>query len=446
MKNLKLLLVLCLVSLSCFADGIEGKWYGSANVGVMNLRIVFNIEKKGETFSGTMQSPDQSDIHLPISALKYEGNKLTIVISNIDFVYDGELKDGKIQGSFTQMGKSFPLELSRQAIVRARPQEVVSEPAYQSEEVSIINLKSEIKLAGTLTIPQQSGSCPAVILVSGSGPQNRDEELLGHKPFLVIANYLTQRGIAVLRYDDRGVGESQGDYASAGMDEFYSDAYAAVQYLKHRPDIDKTRIGVIGHSEGGSIALMLAARKEVAFAVTLAAPGVDGSTLMDMQREAIFRASDAPEEFITEYNKLMGEAQKLALRNDNIDKLREKITALFSGTSLQGETEKTVQQLSSAEIKSILAYDPRKDLQKIKCPVLALNGSNDLQVPAKANLQAISTGIASNGNQQVTTKEYPDLNHLFQTSSTGLPLEYGQIEETFNQKVLEDMAAWILAR
>ncbi|MDR1623921.1 MAG: alpha/beta fold hydrolase [Tannerellaceae bacterium] len=450
MKQLWILSVLILFSVSScsYSSDITGKWYGRIDMGGFNMRIVFDIKQSGYEYSATMQSPDQTKEEIPVTAVTCEDNKLIIRIDNIDFLYKGKVgKDGIIRGSFTQMGQTQQLDLSHTAIASvAHTQEPMPPFPYQAEEVTFENNEAGIRLAGTLTLPQSPAGVTAVVLISGSGPQNRNEEILGHKPFLVLADYLTRQGIAVLRFDDRGVEESQGDYSKATLADFATDVKAAVAYLKTRKEINKDKIGLIGHSEGGGIAFMLASQKLPAFIITLAGVGITGPELLAIQRKALFQASAVPDEYIDQFNAYMAKAQQVAVEAKSAYELREGITKIFTGTPVEKQIEPAIQQLSSPEIVSFLQYDPKEYFKNIQCPVFALNGMRDLQVPSGENLSAILNSITANGNKNVRTKPYFNLNHLFQTAMTGLPNEYGAIEETFNEEALRDLSEWIKER
>ena len=410
------------------------------------MRIAFDIQKSEEGYSANMQSLDQSAEMAPATLVKLENDELLIEISNIGFVYKGKVIESKgIEGTFTQAGQTFKLDLSQNEIIeRDRPQEPKPPYPYKVEEITFSNKSADIKLAGTLTLPESLGTCASVILISGSGPQNRDEELMGHKPFFVLANYLTRQGMAVLRYDDRGVGMSEGDYRHASLEDFASDAEAGIAYLKTRKEIDTDKIGVIGHSEGGCIAFILAAKQSPAFVITLAAPGVDGQRLLHTQREELFKVSGVAPESIVQINDYMRQAQNIAIKATSRFELEKNITDLFTGTFMENQISPIIEQLSSSEIVNILKYDPKVCFKEIHCPVLALNGTKDLQIPCNENLSAILEGITANGNKKVTIKAYDNLNHLFQTAETGLPSEYGAISETFNDGVLKDIANWLL--
>lgn len=411
------------------------------------MRIIFELEKLEEGYTGTMQSPDQSDKKIPVTSVIVEDSTVVITITQLGVVYKGVWGEGDtLTGTLQQMGNSFELNLDRKPIEVNRPQEPVPPFPYRIEEVTFRNEAAGITLAGTLTLPEKPGTYPAVILVTGSGPQNRDEEILRHKPFWVLADYLTREGIIVLRYDERGVGESEGNYMEAGIPEFADDALAAVNYLKTNKEVDKNKTGIIGHSEGGCVAFVLGGQSAVSFIVTLAGPGVKGGELLNMQREAIYKASGISDDYIALLNNLLTQAQDISLEITDPEELKERLEELFAGTILNGQAEATAQQFSHASWRGIISYDPAADFKKTTCPVLALNGAKDLQVPSAANLSAIKEGISANGNKQVTTIEYPELNHLFQTAVTGLPAEYGEIEETISPTVLKDIADWITGR
>jgi alpha-beta hydrolase superfamily lysophospholipase len=320
-----------------------------------------------------------------------------------------------------------------------------------------MNNKFNIQLAGTLTIPAGAGPFKAVILISGSGAQNRNEELLGHKPFLVIADYLSRNGIAVLRYDDRGVGQSQGNYAEATSADLATDAEAAYNFLKNNPKINSREIGLMGHSEGGLIAPIVASSNPgIAFIISLAGPGITGQQIIIRQSQEISRISGISEEKI---RKSTATSKKLyaVLRKEKDNKKAEvKILAIYKEMlkkekSSKEDTEKAVNQLKAtfgAQTYTWFRYfiitDPAIFWKKVKCPVLALNGEKDLQVAADENLPAIEKALKSSGNNSVKTIQLPGLNHLFQHCKTGLPSEYSEIEETFSPEALKIIDDWIL--
>ncbi|GAB1309655.1 hypothetical protein KH5_23380 [Urechidicola sp. KH5] len=331
-----------------------------------------------------------------------------------------------------------------------RPQEPKEPFNYTIEEVVLNNTKDGVKLAGTLTYPTSGTNYPAVLLISGSGAQDRNSELMQHKPFLVIADYLTTNGIAVLRVDDRGIGESEGNYNNSTLEEFVNDNQSALNFLKSHKKINPEQIGLIGHSLGGNIAPILASKnKDVAFIILLAASGIKGDELMLLQKAKIERKMGASEIAITMGQTNMKGAYDIILKSENnTSKLQDDLEVYFTkisgGLLPKNQIQGIAMQLSLPWLVDFIKLDPKTALNNTNCPVLALNGTNDLQVPAEENLSAIEKALNSNGNKEVTIKEFENLNHLFQKSETGLPNEYGSIEQTFAPEVLEFMSEWIL--
>jgi hypothetical protein len=428
----------------------------------MKLRIVFNISASGDTLKATMDSPDQGAKGIPVSSVEVEGDTVRFEVQAVRGYYEGVLDADslKIAGEWHQSGLKIPLELGRtnEEVVVRRPQEPKKPYPYDEEEVEYPNEEAGIKLAGTLTTPKGEGPFPAVILISGSGPQDRNETLMGHKPFLVLADYLTRRGIAVLRFDDRGVGASTGNFADATTRDFAGDVRAGIDFLESRKDIDKKRIGLIGHSEGAIVAPMVAARsKDVAFIVLMAGTGMTGEEILYSQAAAILRASGVDEHLVMK-NRMWQEAMFAIIEGTKDDSLavRKLVEAMRDSTAGLSKAEKAalgvVEENLEAQAKSMvspwfrffLTYDPRSALKQVKCPVLALGGEKDLQVPAKENLGAIKQALVEGGNEKVTVVELPGLNHLFQTAETGVPAEYARIEETMSPTALERIGDWIL--
>jgi pimeloyl-ACP methyl ester carboxylesterase len=333
-----------------------------------------------------------------------------------------------------------------------RPQEPKQPFEYVSENVVLKNSLASISLAGTLTYPKMGSDFPAVILISGSGPQDRNSELMNHKPFLVISDYLTKRGIAVLRVDDRGVGESEGNYNETGLKGFVNDTKSAFEFLKTRKEFNHAKIGLIGHSLGGVIAPIIASENEdISFIVLLAGSGIRGDKLMLLQKELIERKMGVPEIGITQGQNNMKGAYDLILKSNNNKiqlqkELKNYFTKVFGAMLPESQIQTISEQMSIPWLTDFIKFDPQTSLSKIKCPVLALNGSNDLQVPPKENLETIETILKENGNEDVETKQLENLNHLFQESETGLPNEYATIEQTFSPNVLEIMTEWIKER
>jgi fermentation-respiration switch protein FrsA (DUF1100 family) len=452
MKRLILLILIGLTSLHSWGRDIAGDWNGILKAPNIQLRLVLHIKSTEAGYSATMDSPDQGANGIPVTSVSCEDNVLKFAIAALGVEYEGTLgDDGNIAGTFNQMGTSLPLNLVR----LVRPQEPAKPYPYYEEEVSFENKDDSVTLAGTLTLPQKNGVFPAVVLISGSGDHNRNEEIMGHKPFLVIADYLTRNGIAVLRFDDRGTAVSTGNFATATTYDFSKDAEAAVRYLQSRKEIHKKKIGLIGHSEGGSVAPMVAARnKDVAFIVLLAGPGVRGDQILLMQQELIAKASGISEsdrnlgKKINEavYQRVLQATDTEQLKTDLTDFLKQAIQdvpdaykAMYNDNFIAA----SVKRMTSPWMQYFIKYDPATTLEKVKCPVLAINGEKDLQVPAKVNLETIATALTKGGNKHFTTKEIPGLNHLFQECDTGAPAEYIAIEQTFSPVALDEILRWI---
>ncbi|MDR1553896.1 MAG: lysophospholipase [Prevotellaceae bacterium] len=335
----------------------------------------------------------------------------------------------------------------------------INPEAYYSEDVKFTNEKENFTLAGTLTMPSSKGVFPAVVLISGSGAQNRNEEIMGHKPFLVLADHLTRNGIAVLRFDDRGFGESEGYNSDATTENFADDVEAAVNYLLSRNEIDKTKIGLIGHSEGGIIAPMLAAKsKDIAFIVMLAGPGIQGKDLLLLQTALIAKSMGMPDSVIEQSSAVNRDLYEMICTIDDKKELEEKATErakqylsempanMKGGQTDENIISETIKEINSPWIKYFLRHNPAPVLEQIKCPVLALNGSKDLQVPSQVNLDAIKTALEKGGNGDFTVKELDGLNHLFQECKTGALTEYATVKQTFSPTALNEISTWILDR
>jgi alpha-beta hydrolase superfamily lysophospholipase len=440
---------------------LPGSWLGKVSANGIDIRLVFNFKiNEKDSLTATLDSPDQGAKNIPLGRVILIDENLTIQAPLLSGQYKGSItNDTTINGIWTQRGANFPVNLIKlkTSFVLNRPQEPKSKFPYISEDVTFINNKARITLAGTLTLPEGDGPFPAAILLTGSGGQNRNEEALGHKPFLVISDWLTRQGIAVLRYDDRGIGKSQGSQLNATSADFATDAEAAFTFLKGNPKINAKAIGLIGHSEGGLIAPIVASTNQaIAFIVALAGPGVTGQQIIIRQSQDISRLSGISEEQIkksTETNKKL----YAVLRKEKDNKKAElKILAIYKeilekGKASKEDTEKAVNQLKATFgaqtytwFRYFIVTDPAIFWKKVKCPVLALNGEKDLQVSAIENLPAIEKALKSSGNNSVKTVKLPGLNHLFQQCNTGLPSEYGEIEQTFSPEVLQIMSDWIL--
>lgn len=386
-----------------------GSWSGKLKVGVMSLTIVLHLEQADGYVAVSLDSPDQGA--KGISAFKeyLSDDSLAIKVESIGVTYRAKLKDGKLDGKFVQHGFTIPLELTQGVPEVKRPQTPQPPFPYETEEVTFRNERDSATLAGTLTWPvgydAKSKQKPMVVIfVSGSGQQNRDEELFEHKPFLVLADYLARQGIATLRYDDRATGQSVGgDVKNATSEDFARDALAGIDYLRNRKAFSK--VGILGHSEGGLIAFMLGGKKKVDFIVSLAGPSVKGDTLLGTQGNRIMILSGQ-------------------LPNMSVKKYRE-----------------TVAEMNNPWINWFIDYDPSDDIRQTRCPVFALNGDRDCQVISTLCLPAFQRLLPTSKKNRI--KQYPGLNHLFQHSATGVPTEYGEIEETIAPEVLSDIAEWI---
>lgn len=451
---------------------LAGTWLGRLSAGGATLRVVFNVSVDSTgALKATMDSPDQGANGLPVASVSLTGDTVKFNVTIVAGSYVGTVAaDGKtIDGTWTQSGTTFPLALEKQAgPVKApeRSQEPKPPYPYDSEDVTFANAQAPgVTLAGTLTIPRGDGPFPAVVLVTGSGPQNRNEELLTHKPFLVLSDYLTRHGIAVLRYDDRGVAKSTGNFATATSADLATDALAAVEFLKTRSRIDPARIGIAGHSEGGIIAPMVAAESDdVAFIVLLAGTGLNGEQILLLQSALIARAAGVAEPDVDANRKL--QEQIFAVLRSGVDTataraeiaglVRKQVegmtparraeVGLNSQTDIDMAIRSQVAQATSPWMRFFLTYEPASALRKVHVPVLAINGSKDLQVPPKENLAAIEEALRQGGDKDVTVKELPGLNHLFQTAGTGSPAEYATIEETMSPLALRTIADWINER
>ncbi|MEZ4414324.1 MAG: alpha/beta fold hydrolase [Gemmatimonadota bacterium] len=469
MPRVTLLFVLGVVSTSTFLSAqqpsLAGDWLGTLQAGPTELRIVFHVTGEAGGYAATLDSPDQGVAGIPVAAVRVDGATVSMDIPSLRGRYEGTLAgDGtRLEGTWSQGGAVLPLVLSHTTEPIAlphRPQEPVEPVPYRSQDVRLPGGSPEVTLAGTLTLPEGNGPFPAVVLISGSGPQNRNEELMGHRPFLVLADHFTRRGIAVLRYDDRGVGESTGAFGTATSLDFADDALAAVRYLSSRTEIDAARIGLVGHSEGGLIAPIVAADHDsVAFVVMMAGPGIPGSEILELQTGLILKAGGASSadvrravEATRELNELIAASRDGQGLEERVRQRLEQRAAALSESERQaaGVTPESLRaqaaQVTSPWFRFFLAYDPVPTLRRVQVPVLAINGSKDLQVPPRENLEAIGRALAAGGNADVSTEELPGLNHLFQTAGTGAPSEYAQIEETIAPVALDRMTRWILDR
>lgn len=465
-------LVVLLVSLLTFIATARADeaitWTGTVEL-PGGMKLEFSVDLKKD--SGTISIPMQGAKDLPLSDVAVSDKELKFSIKQAGAVWDMKVADdGQSATGVLKQGGEFKTTMKRLGAGESaskelkRPQEPKPPFPYETIEVFFENKPANVTLAGTLSVPKGDGPFPCAVMITGSGAQDRDEALMGHKPFLIIADYLTRRGVAVLRYDDRGVAKSTGSFAAATSDDFAEDALAGVEFLKTRKEVDSKRIGLIGHSEGGLIAPICAAKSSgVSFIVLLAGTGIPGAELLGIQSRLIGLASGMDEATV---DRLTSDAAKIygmitagkseeEVRAAIRDAATLQLKASPEGKGLTDEeVAKKAEELAVSESKSLLSpwfkrflkMDPRENLKKVKCPVLAVNGEKDLQVPPKENLGEIEKALKAGGNTDVTVLEFPGLNHLFQTCETGAPNEYGEIEETFAPVALETVAAWIRRR
>ena len=465
MKKYLIVLVILLGLTQLFSQpkNLTGIWAGKLSLpNSLELTIVFNLSKDDSgKYISTLDSPDQGAMGIPTESTTISGDSILIKIPLVQGFYSGKIffDEMKIDGKWFQGGMSLDLIVNKVEKLegRNRPQEPKEPFPYNSEEVLFENEIDDVVLAGTLTYPKEGDNFPAVVMITGSGGQDRNEELLGHKPFLVIADYLTNNGIAVLRFDDRGIAQSTGDHSNATSEDFARDVLAAVNFLKERKEIDKTKIGLIGHSEGGMIAPLAAVQSnDVAFIIMMAGLGIPGDSILYLQGELIQRAEGISEEEILKSVKLQRELFTLVKNSSDDEMLKKELRDKFYAEyTTMTEEEKSklgdpevyinmqINTIASPWFKYFLRFDPAIVLEKVKCPVLAINGEKDLQVPPKENLSAIESALKKGGNKNFEVKMLPGLNHLFQTSETGKISEYGKIEETISPLALETILDWI---
>jgi hypothetical protein len=426
---------------------LEGDWAGQIDTGALKLRLVLHVHTADGRTVATLDSPDQGAAGLPATVTVQAGHvRLTAAGANGafegDLAEDGATLKGQWSGAPTTLSR---LAAGQTVAAPRRPQTPVKPYPYREELVSYPGGTATVRLAATLTLPQGKGPFPAVVLIAGSGPNARDEQVLGHALFLVLADHLTRQGIAVLRFDKRGVGQSSGDYASATSTDFAADAEAGVAYLRTRPEIDARRLGLIGHSEGGVIAPMVAAGdRGIAFLVLMAGPGVPGDQIIMAQSKAIAAASGAPTAAMEAGEALERRFLDAVMAAKDQASAEAAIRTVLKGAGVpDAAVEIQVKAAASPWYRFYLAYDPAPALRRLRIPVLALIGSKDLQVPAEQNLPALRAALAA--DPQAEAAEMPGLNHLFQEARTGSPAEYGQIEQTLSPAALDRIAGWILA-
>ncbi len=457
-SRLSLLLASVLVVLSPFEaagqDALIGTWSGPLRAGGVELRIVFHLEEAADGLTATMDSPDQGATGIPVSDVTVTGDSLTLAVDRIGGTYRGALSAAgdTLDGTWTQSGQSIPLLLTPatedETAPPPRPQHPEPPYPYASEEVTFTNDDANLTLAGSLTQPEGEGPHPAVVLLSGSGPQDRNSEVFNHKLFHVLADHLTRQGIAVLRYDERGVGDSGGAFEGATSEDFATDAAAAIRFLQHQPTVNRDAIGLLGMSEGGLVAPLVHTRHEpVAFLVLLAGPAVSGADIIVEQSARIAAAqgasSTAADSIRTVQRRLM-----VAVRSaPDSAALADRVRPLLSerGTSSK-QIDSQLDQLASPWFRFFVQHDPASTLHQVDVPVLALYGSRDLQVPPEQNVSPMRTALGESSSDDTTVRVLDGLNHLFQPAETGLPTEYAQIDTTMAPAALQSVSDWIRSR
>lgn len=441
------------------AQNIAGKWLGIIKTPDAELRIAFEVSPAAEGgYTAVVHSIDQGAMNIPMTSATVNGDTVRLELKSA-FAYEGKVQpDGNtIDGQWIQ-GGSTPLVMKRVDKIPElnRPQTPKKPYPYREEEVAYENAAAKIRIGGTLTLPQGAGPFPAVLLIAGSGPSDRDESVLGHKPFLVLADHLTRRGIAVLRTDKRGIGRTTGTFDGSGLKDYVSDALAGVAYLKSRPEVDAKKIGLVGHSEGGAVAPTIAVRSpDVSFIVLLAAPGISGYDILVLQDGTEAKAGGSTDEQVELIRGFSRRYYGIVLRAKDSAEIEREVKALYD--TLTDAEKKALDwpnlhgtlNLSWAMApgsREALVSDIRPTLRQIRCPVLALNGGRDSQVPPRENLGSIEQELKTGGNRDCTVRELPGLNHLFQTCNTGATSEYIKIEETIAPVVLQTVSDWIIAR
>lgn len=450
MKKITALCTFLLLTLTSYSQTspIGGKWWGILDVGGRKLTIGFDINaNEGQGF---MEVKEQGAKGIPMDVRKVTADSLDISISSIGASYSGiRVAQDKIDGTFTQSGMKLALSLQPGEIPVNRPQTPQPPYPYLTEEVTFGNTAEGVTLSGTLTYPMMhfrypAGTIPVVLMVTGSGQQNRDEEVFDHKPFAVIAHHLAVNGIASLRYDDRGVGKSTGSLEGLTTQNNRNDAAAGIEYLRSLGKFGK--IGVLGHSEGGTIAFMLGADNAVDFLVSLAGSAAKGIDVIIGQNAAALKLSGFSDAVITQYCRALEVVHMDRVNGVTIEDSVAYVDAVCSGNhivlpaSLKSNLESVVASANDW-FTYFLAHDPSEDIKKITCPVFALNGTLDMQVISKDNIPVIRENLPENPISQI--KEYESLNHLFQHCTVQNSLLYGAIEETISEEVLEDISAWI---
>jgi hypothetical protein len=459
----QLLAILLFLGINLFSSGqiqpetkVIGRWSGNIELPTSKLEVIFHIlSDSANQLVTKMEVPLQGVKNMTVNKTEITTDSMKLSVAAVMGSYKGRfINDSTVDGRWNQSGASLPLKLQKGIISKKlnRPQTPKPPFPYSTREVSYTNPESGFKITGTLTMPEKGEKFPAVILISGSGAQDRDETIFEHKPFFVLADFLTREGIAVLRVDDRGVGGSEGKTSEATSKDFAGDVLAGIEFLKRQSEINPLQIGLIGHSEGGIVAPLTATlSSEPAFIVLLAGPALTGEQIIYEQGKLINIQAGMSEE-LAEQNRQSQEALFEIIKSETDAAQRtEKLKEMMSNgmydlmsDDLKINIDNQVKTVDNNWFRFFLTYDPYPALTKITCPVLALNGEKDLQVPPKTNLPLIEKALTEGKNPQFKTMEIPGVNHLFQNCSTGAIAEYGEIEETISPGVLEIIIDWIV--
>ena len=432
-----------------YSQKFAGTWHGELKVQGVALPLVFHLEHDASVWKGTMESPAQGNAKLPVSAIHIQQDSIRIVVAAIGLTYTGQLlSDEHMEGVVSQNGMTLPLQLVKadQSVAKRRRPQLPEPPySYDTLDVSFFNEYDRVKLAGTITTPREGDKLPAVVLVTGSGPQDRDETIMGHKPFKVIADYLTKHGVIVLRYDERGVGASTGNYPQSTIGDFSRDVIAAVGFLQKQERVDPKRVGIIGHSEGALIAELIAGESsaDVGFIGLLGAPAIAIDSLMVLQAYEIGKVMGMSAVELRQA-KEVNRRNFAVLKSDLGDEhaYRQILENMSSALPNLSESQKNeIKMMVLPSYRYFMRIDPVPFIKRIDIPVFAAFGTKDVQVPFAPNLESLTDHLPKNAKHFL--KAYDGLNHLFQKAETGAVSEYIDIEETFNEQVLSDLAAWI---
>ena len=459
MKRIVLLLLSTIAFYSAMCQDISGKWKGVVRVKKTKFNVVFRFVKTPNGYITTLDSPDYGAKGYPINSVKVNHGQLEMAMSIVRIEYSGKILSNAIHGSLAFNGRHYPMWLTRVTDPVPDTKVKPAKPAYSfyTENVTFINPKSKILLAGTLTLPKKTGNFPIVVLVSGYGPDDRDAEKYLHKPFQVLAEYLTMNGIGVLRYDDRGVGQSKGEFRTATTEDFKTDVESAMEYLKKRPEVDKKKMSLIGQGEGGLIAAMIASKSnDIKCIAMLGAPGMRGDNLMIHKARTIAAASGASEEDVVKINKIYSKTFRIITDSLETRVMKEEVTDFLNmsfkkiplsngkpkGMSFDQYVDTKVDELTNPWMLQYIKIDPAAYFETVKCPVLVLHGEKDLEVPTELNTLAIKNAFNKAQNNEVTIKVLPKLNHLFQECKTGLPDEYPSITEIISTSALDELSEW----